>query len=63
MQETQFQSLGWKDSLEEEMTIHSSILARKIHATPGRFFPKIFTYFIVKMHMLMLMKQAYQLGF
>ena len=27
MQETQFQSLGWKDPLEKEMTTHSSILA------------------------------------
>ena len=27
MQETQVQSLGWEDHLEEEMTIHSSILA------------------------------------
>ena len=30
MQETWVQSLGWEDPLEEEMTIHSSILARKI---------------------------------
>ena len=29
MQETQVQSLGWEDSLEEEMTTHSSILAEK----------------------------------
>ena len=28
-QETQVQSLGWEDSLEEEMATHSSILARK----------------------------------
>ena len=27
MQETQVQSLGWEDALEEEMTTHSSILA------------------------------------
>ena len=27
MQETQVQSLGWEDHLEEEMTIHPSILA------------------------------------
>ena len=27
MQETQVQSLGWKDSLEKEMATHSSILA------------------------------------
>ena len=26
MQETQFQSLGWKDPLEKEMATHSSIL-------------------------------------
>ena len=37
MQETLIQSLGWEDSLEEEMTIHSSIVARKIPWTedPG----------------------------
>ena len=29
-QETQVQSLGWGDPLEEEMTNHSSILAWKI---------------------------------
>ena len=27
MQETQVQSLGWEDPLEEEMATHSSILA------------------------------------
>ena len=27
MQEMQVQSLGWEDPLEEEMAIHSSILA------------------------------------
>ena len=33
----QFQSLGWEDPLEEEMAIHSSILAWKIPWTeePG----------------------------
>ena len=30
MQETQVQSLGWKDPLEEEMATHSSIRAWKI---------------------------------
>ena len=30
MQETQVQSLGWDDPLEEEMAIHSTILAWKI---------------------------------
>ena len=30
MQETQVQSLGWEDSLQKEMTTHSSILAWKI---------------------------------
>ena len=30
MQETWFRSLGWKDSLEEGMATHSSILAWKI---------------------------------
>ena len=29
-QETQVQSLGWEDLLEEEMTTHSSILAWEI---------------------------------
>ena len=33
-------SLGLEVSLEEETTTHSSILARKIRATPGHFFPK-----------------------
>ena len=37
MQETQVQSLGQEDPLEEEMATHSSILARKIPWTeePG----------------------------
>ena len=30
MQEKQVQSQGWEDPLEEEMTTHSSVLARKI---------------------------------
>ena len=30
MQETQFQSLGWEDSLEKGMTTHSSILTRRM---------------------------------
>ena len=30
MQETQVRSLGWEDSLEEEMATHSSILPWKI---------------------------------
>ena len=30
IQETQVQSLGWEDPLEEKMATHSSILARKI---------------------------------
>ena len=36
--ETQVQSLGWEDPLEEGMTAHSSILAWKIPWTvePGR---------------------------
>ena len=33
MQETQILSLGWEDSLEEEMATHSSILAWKISWT------------------------------
>ena len=37
MQETQVQSLGWEDSLEEEMATHSSILVWEIPWTqePG----------------------------
>ena len=37
MQKIQVQSLGWEDSLEEEMATHSSILAWKIPRTeePG----------------------------
>ena len=37
MQELQVQSLGWEDTLEKEMAIHSSILAWKISWTqePG----------------------------
>ena len=37
VQETRVPSLGWEDSLEEEMTTHSNILARKIPWTeePG----------------------------
>ena len=30
MQETQVQSLGWEDSLEKEMAIHSNILTWEI---------------------------------
>ena len=30
MQEMQVQSLGWEDTLEEEMTTHSNILAWRI---------------------------------
>ena len=33
MQDTWFQSLGWEDSLEEERTTHSSILAWIIPGT------------------------------
>ena len=38
MQETQVQSLGWEDPLEEEMAAHSGILAWKVPWTkePGR---------------------------
>ena len=37
LQETWVLSLGWKDALEKEMAIHSSILASKIPRTeePG----------------------------
>ena len=37
-QETQVQSLGWEDPVEEEMATHSSILAWRILWTedPGR---------------------------
>ena len=30
MQELQFQSLGWKDPLEEEVAVHSRILTWRI---------------------------------
>ena len=33
MQETKVQSLGWEDSLEEEMATHSRILAWEIQWT------------------------------
>ena len=38
VQETQFQSLGWEDSLEKRMATHSSILAWSIPLAeePGR---------------------------
>ena len=38
MQETQVQSLGWEDPLEEKMATHSSILAWRIPwiEEPGR---------------------------
>ena len=38
MRETQVRSLGWEDSLEKEMAIHSNILAWRIPWTeePGR---------------------------
>ena len=38
MQETQVQSLGWEDPLEEETATHSSILTWRIPQTeePGR---------------------------
>ena len=38
MQETQVRFLGWEDPLEQEMAIHSSILAWRILCTeePGR---------------------------
>ena len=35
MEETGIQSLGWKDTLEEEMGIHSSILAGESHRQRG----------------------------
>ena len=37
MKETQVQSLGWEDTLEEGMATHSGILAREIPRTeePG----------------------------
>ena len=35
MQETQVQSLGWEDPLEEEMATHSSILAWRIPMERG----------------------------
>ena len=40
IQETQVQSLGWEDPLEEEMATHSSILAWKnpMDREPGRLY-------------------------
>ena len=35
MQETQVRSLGWEDSLEKEMTTHSSNLAWRIPTDIG----------------------------
>ena len=35
MQQTQVQSLGWEDALEEEMATHSSILAWRIQWIEG----------------------------
>ena len=35
MQETQVESLGWEDALEEGMATHSSILAWRIPWTEG----------------------------
>jgi len=35
-QETWVQSLGWEDLLEEEMTTHSSILARVLKTPHGQ---------------------------
>ena len=39
MQETQVPSLGWEDSLEKEMAVHSSVLAWGIprREEPGEF--------------------------
>ena len=36
MQETQVLSLGWEDPLEEEMAVHSGILAWRIPWTEER---------------------------
>ena len=38
MEETKVRSLGWEDSVEEEMASHSSILAWRMPGTeePGR---------------------------
>ena len=43
MQETRVQSLGWKDSLEKEITTRSSILAWRIPRTeePSKLQPMI----------------------
>ena len=35
MWETQVQSMGWEDPLDKEISIHSSILARRIPQTDG----------------------------
>ena len=39
MWETRVQSLGWEDPLEEGMTTHSSILARRIPMDRGAWLP------------------------
>ena len=35
MQETQVQSLGWEDPLEEGLATHSSTLGREFHGQKG----------------------------
>ena len=40
MQEMWFRSLGWEDALEEEVAIHSSILAWRISMNRGAWLAK-----------------------
>ena len=42
MQETWIQSLGWEDPLEEGMTTHSSILARRIPMDRGAWWATVY---------------------
>ena len=61
MQETQVQSLGQEDSLEEEMTTHSSILAGIIPETeePGGLQSMVFHFFFL----LFFLTLQYYIGF
>jgi len=49
MQETWVQSLGWEDSLEEEMATHSSILAWRISMDRGAWRARV--HGVAKSHM------------
>ena len=49
MQKIQVQSLGWEDSLEEEMATHSSILAWRISMDRGAWRARV--HGVAKSHM------------